>query len=73
MSIDKLRKNQYNIPEGHGLSGRKINNQKEKIMVTFVKILVKIIKLFIIFDKTSDGAVSDFIRDLEEKYGISEE
>ena len=42
-------------------------------MVTFVKILVKIIKLFIIFDKTSDGAVSDFIRDLEEKYGISEE
>ncbi len=42
-------------------------------MVTFVKILVKIIKLFIFFDKTSDGAVSQFIKDLEEKYGITEE
>lgn len=41
-------------------------------MVTFVKILVKIIKLFIFFDKTSDGAVSDFIKELEEKYGIEE-
>ena len=39
-------------------------------MVTFVKILVKIIKLFVFFDKTSDGAVSQFIKDLEEKYGI---
>ena len=42
-------------------------------MVTFVKILVKIIKLFIFFDKTSDGAVSQFIKDLEDKYGITEE
>ena len=41
-------------------------------MVTFVKILVKIIKLFIFFDKTSDGAVSQFIKDLEDKYGITE-
>lgn len=39
-------------------------------MVTFVKILVKIIKLFVFFDKTSDGAVSQLIKDLEEKYGI---
>lgn len=42
-------------------------------MVTFVKILVKIIKLFIFFDKTSDGAVSQLIKDLEEKYGIDAE
>lgn len=42
-------------------------------MVTFVKILVKILKLFIFFDKTSDGAVSQFIKDLEDKYGITEE
>ncbi len=42
-------------------------------MVTLVKILVKFIKLFIIFDKTSDGALSSFIKDLEEKYGITEE
>ncbi len=42
-------------------------------MVSFVKLLVKFIKLFIFFDKTSGGAVSDFIRDLEEKYGITEE
>ena len=42
-------------------------------MVTAIKILVKIIKLFIIFYKTSDGAVSQFIKDLEEKYGITEE
>lgn len=42
-------------------------------MVTFVKILVKIIKLFIFFDKSSDGAVSQFIKDLEEKYGIDSE
>lgn len=41
-------------------------------MVTFVKILVKIIKLFVFFDKTSDGAVSQLIKDLEEKYGIEE-
>jgi len=42
-------------------------------MVDFIKILVKIIKLFIFFDKTSDGAISQFIKDLEEKYGISSE
>lgn len=41
-------------------------------MVTAIKILVKIIKLFIFFDKSSDGAVSQLIKDLEEKYGIEE-
>ncbi len=41
-------------------------------MVTFIKLLVKIIKLFVFFDKTSDGAVSQLIKDLEEKYGIEE-
>lgn len=44
-----------------------------KLTVTAVKILVKIIKLFIFFDKTSDGVMSQFIEDLEEKYGIEEE
>ena len=41
-------------------------------MVDFVKLLVKFIKLFIFFDKASDGAVSKFILELEEKYGIIE-
>ncbi len=41
-------------------------------MVTFVKILVKIVKLFIFFDKTSDGALSQWIVEMEEKYGITE-
>ncbi len=39
-------------------------------MVTAVKILVKIIKLFIFFDKTSGGAVSELIEKLESKYDI---
>ncbi len=42
-------------------------------MVTFIKILVKIIKLFIFFDKGTDGAVSGLIKDLEDKFGITEE
>lgn len=41
-------------------------------MVTFVKILVKIVKLFIFFDKTSDGALSQWIKEMEDKYGITE-
>ena len=42
-------------------------------MVTFIKILVKIIKLFIVFDKTTNGELSQFIADLEEKYNIDSE
>lgn len=41
-------------------------------MVTFVKILVKIVKLFIFFDKSSDGALSQWIKEMEDKYGITE-
>lgn len=41
-------------------------------MVTAVKILVKIIKLFIFFDKNTDGVLSQYVAKLEEKYGISE-
>lgn len=41
-------------------------------MVDFIKFLVKIIKLFVFLDKASNGAVSDFIKDLEDKYGITE-
>ena len=41
-------------------------------MVTMIKILVKLIKFFIIFEKNSDGALSQAIKDLEEKYGIEE-
>lgn len=39
-------------------------------MVDFIKLLVKVIKLFVFFDKVSGGAVSDLVKDLEEKYGI---
>ncbi len=42
-------------------------------MVTAIKVLVKIIKLFIFFDKSTNGAVSQLIAELEEKYGITEE
>lgn len=42
-------------------------------MVDLIKLLVKFIKLFIFLDKSSDGALSQFILDLEEKYGIAEE
>ncbi len=41
-------------------------------MVDFIKLLVKFIKLFIFLDKASGGAVSEFIKDLEEQYGITE-
>ena len=41
-------------------------------MVDLIKLLVKFIKLFIFLDKTSDGALSEFIKDLEDKYGITE-
>ncbi len=41
-------------------------------MVDFIKLLVKIIKLFVFADKATGGAVTDFIKDLEEKYGITE-
>ncbi len=41
-------------------------------MVDLIKLLVKFIKLFIFLDKTSDGAISQMIKDLEEKYGITE-
>ena len=41
-------------------------------MVDFIKLLVKFIKLFIFLDKASGGAGSEFIKDLEEQYGITE-
>lgn len=41
-------------------------------MVDFIKLLVKFIKIFIFLDKASDGAVSDLIKDLEDKYGVTE-
>lgn len=39
-------------------------------MVTAIKILVKIIKLFIFFFKVTDGPLADLVEQLEEKYGI---
>ncbi len=42
-------------------------------MVDFIKLLVKFIKMFIFLDNASGGAVSEFIKDLEDKYGITEE
>ncbi len=39
-------------------------------MVDFIKFLVKIIKLFVFLDKTTGGAVTDFIKNLEAQYGI---
>ena len=41
-------------------------------MVDFIKLLVKIIKLFIFADRFTGGAVTDFINELMEKYGITE-
>lgn len=37
-------------------------------MVNFIKLLVKVIKAFVFFDKFSGGAVTEFIKNLEEKY-----
>ncbi len=42
-------------------------------MVDLIKLLVKFIKIFIFLDKSSDGALSQMIKDLEEKYEITEE
>ena len=41
-------------------------------MVTAIKILVKIIKLLVIFDKSSDGALTQFLQKLESMYDIDE-
>ncbi len=42
-------------------------------MVDLIKLLVKFIKIFIFLDKSSDGAISKLIADLEEKYLSAEE
>ena len=39
-------------------------------MVDFIKLLVKLIKLFVFADKVTDGAVTEFIENLEAQYGI---
>lgn len=39
-------------------------------MVTAVKVLVKVIKLLVIFEKSTDGPLSQLIAYLEEKYGF---
>lgn len=40
-------------------------------MVTVIKIFVEIIKLLVVFEKATDGPLSQFIAELEEKYGLS--
>lgn len=41
-------------------------------MVDFIKLLVKVIKLFVFMDKATGGAVTEFIKNLEAQYGITE-
>ena len=40
-------------------------------MVDFIKFLVKIIKLFVFLDNVTAGGVTQTLKELEEKYGIS--
>ena len=40
-------------------------------MVDFIKLLVKIIKLFIFMDNATNGAVTEAIKNLEAQYGIT--
>ncbi len=40
-------------------------------MVDFIKLLVKIIKLFVFLDNATGGAVTQAIKDLEAQYGIT--
>lgn len=37
-------------------------------MITTIKVFVKIIKLFVVFFKITDGPLSELIEKLEEKY-----
>lgn len=42
-------------------------------MVTAIKVLVKVIKLFVVFFKITDGPLSELVEALEEKYGFEVE
>ena len=41
-------------------------------MVTAIKLLVKFIKLLVFFDKSSDGALTQFLQKLESMYDSEE-